>query len=224
MTEDEALGVENCHVADFLNSLLTDSVDFIFTDPPYSEKSLHLYAILAEQAARVLKPGHLCMCYCGALFFPDVFRWFEQVEGLEWHWLFREKHNRGFPQMFKSRTLQAGKPILSWYKPDAEGNISPSHFAWTVDEFTGGRRDKRHHRWGQGVEAAIYFIEAYTRPGELVIDPFVGGGTTAIAAKRTGRSWLVNDLAPDCCETTRRRLREQDGLFAAGQSAYPELW
>jgi hypothetical protein len=39
-------------------------------------------------------------------------------------------------------------------------------------------------------------IECFTKPGELVLDPFVGGGTTAIEAMRLGRRCVVADLNP----------------------------
>lgn len=39
----------------------SNSVDLIFTDPPYEKKSLHLYGDLAQCAARWLKPGGLLM-------------------------------------------------------------------------------------------------------------------------------------------------------------------
>jgi len=41
-----------------------------------------------------------------------------------------------------------------------------------------------------------YFIERYTKPGELVFDPFAGSGTVAIEAEITGRNYIVWDLNP----------------------------
>jgi len=41
-----------------------------------------------------------------------------------------------------------------------------------------------------------YFIERYTKPGDLVFDPFAGSGTVAIEAEITGRNYIVWDLNP----------------------------
>jgi len=41
-----------------------------------------------------------------------------------------------------------------------------------------------------------YFIERYTKPGDLVFDPFAGSGTVAIEAEITGRNHIVWDLNP----------------------------
>jgi len=41
-----------------------------------------------------------------------------------------------------------------------------------------------------------YFIERYTKPGDLVFDPFAGSGTVAIEAEMTARNYIVWDLNP----------------------------
>jgi DNA modification methylase len=45
-------------------------------------------------------------------------------------------------------------------------------------------------------EAIEPFITHYTRPGATVLDPFAGSGMTGVAARRTGRKAILNDLAP----------------------------
>jgi DNA modification methylase len=42
--------------------------------------------------------------------------------------------------------------------------------------------------------------------GGLVLDPFAGSGTTAVAAKRLGRQWLGIELNPEYAEMARRRI------------------
>jgi hypothetical protein len=41
---------------------------------------------------------------------------------------------------------------------------------------------------------------------ELIVHPFLGSGTTAVAAIMEGRQFLGCDIDPGCVETTRRRL------------------
>ncbi len=45
-------------------------------------------------------------------------------------------------------------------------------------------------------KVAHYFIQRYSRPGELVLDPFSGRGTTALQARLHGRQTVCNDLNP----------------------------
>lgn len=56
-------------------------------------------------------------------------------------------------------------------------------------------------RFSPGLARAI--IEGFSRPGDLVIDPFVGGGTSAVEALLTGRSAVVADINPLATFVTR---------------------
>lgn len=53
-------------------------------------------------------------------------------------------------------------------------------------------------------------IQAGSPPGSLVLDPFLGSGTTAIVARRLGRDFLGIDCQAEYCEMARKRL-EQSG-------------
>jgi len=49
-------------------------------------------------------------------------------------------------------------------------------------------------------------VAASSRPGDLVLDPFAGSGTTGAAAARLGRRWLLVDRNPVAVEIARARL------------------
>lgn len=51
-----------------------------------------------------------------------------------------------------------------------------------------------------------YFIERHSRPGDVVLDPFLGSGTTAVAAAETGRHYLGFELSESYCKIARRRI------------------
>ena len=51
-------------------------------------------------------------------------------------------------------------------------------------------------------------IAASSNPGEVVLDPFVGSGTTAAAAKRLGRRYIGIDLSPEYVQRTQDRLQK----------------
>jgi hypothetical protein len=50
------------------------------------------------------------------------------------------------------------------------------------------------------------FVAALTRPGDLVLDPFSGGGSTGQACQELGRRYIGLDKRPCQCELARRRL------------------
>jgi len=122
--------------------------------------------------------------------------------GLDWFWMFRERHNQGFPYMFKTRTLQMGKCILAWSK----GKPNPSQWKVTMDEYTGGKREKALHKWQQSVGAASYYLRQYTVVGNVVLDPFCGSGTTLVAAEEARRHWIGYDIDPVAAEKSKGRM------------------
>lgn len=59
-------------------------------------------------------------------------------------------------------------------------------------------------------------IMASSNPGEIVLDPFIGSGTTAAAAKRVGRRYVGIDISEAYAEHTRKRLEGVRDESAAG--------
>jgi site-specific DNA-methyltransferase (adenine-specific) len=53
-----------------------------------------------------------------------------------------------------------------------------------------------------------YLIKTYTLPGDLILDPFAGSGTTLIAARNTGRRYIGGDITPEYVATAKHRLAE----------------
>lgn len=51
-------------------------------------------------------------------------------------------------------------------------------------------------------------ILATTRPGDRVVDPFLGSGSSAIACRRTGRNYLGIDISPQCVAAAKLRLEK----------------
>lgn len=58
------------------------------------------------------------------------------------------------------------------------------------------------------VELPRRLIELYTFEGDLVLDPFLGSGSTAVAAVETGRHYVGYELSEEYIELAERRIRE----------------
>ncbi len=71
-------------------------------------------------------------------------------------------------------------------------------------------RDKKLHPATYPISLARRCIELFTHAGELVLDPFLGSGTTLLAARDAGRSAVGADLNADYIGLSERRLDEAE--------------
>ena len=183
------------------------SVDFIITDPPYPKEFLPCWSELAEFAAHALKPGGSLLAMAGHIYLPEVFRRLESQQQLIYHWQLCYEVP-GFNGAVWPRRLRAGyKPIL-WYKRDG-GQEQKCNFQHTdVIKALYNRPDRRFHKWGQQETGIYSLLYRFVHAGDVVCDPFVGGGTTAIAALALGCEFIGADIDAAAVETTRRRMLE----------------
>ena len=70
----------------------------------------------------------------------------------------------------------------------------------------GTGKEKDGHPWQQALGEAEELITRFSRPKDLVVDPFLGSGTTVLAAKNTGRSFFGMDTDELAVKTTLGRL------------------
>ncbi|GIU82146.1 MAG: site-specific DNA-methyltransferase [Acidobacteria bacterium] len=90
-------------------------------------------------------------------------------------------------------------------------------FTKSVWRFAAERASKVGHPAPFPVELPYRLIQLYTFEGEIVLDPFVGSGTTCIAALKTNRKYVAYDVDKKYCDLAEQRikqfLREQNTLF-----------
>jgi len=177
-----------------------ESIDLIFTDPPYDRESSSLYADLAKYAATVLVPGGWLLAYSGHANLPDVYKAFSETEGITYAWTFCILHNDADLRFRKYKLHNAWKPIVAAYKPPLAVS-----WEWFKDVASGGK-EKDLHEWQQSELEAAYFIEPLASFKAVVCDPFCGSGTTLVAAKRLGRRWIGFEINEEHVLSARMRI------------------
>jgi DNA modification methylase len=68
---------------------------------------------------------------------------------------------------------------------------------------------KADHPTPKPVELAMHFIQLHTQSGDVVLDPFMGGGSTAEAAKKMGRQFVGVELDERWAKIAVNRLRQE---------------
>ncbi len=65
---------------------------------------------------------------------------------------------------------------------------------------------KRYHTTQKNLKMIEYLIKIHSNEGDVVYDPFLGGGTTAIASINTNRVWIGSELHKNQFEIARERI------------------
>lgn len=164
---------------------LDESVDLIFSDPPYTADALPLYMDVAKLAMRVLKPGGSFVVYAGHHMLPDIMNSCISA-GLRYWWTLALWHQGASATVYGRQVLVGWKPMV-WCVKGNRPNCK---------EFMSDRLDmtkppeKLAHDWEQGIEEARYVIEHLTYANQVVADYTAGSGTTGIASLSAGRYFV----------------------------------
>ncbi len=94
---------------------------------------------------------------------------------------------------------------------------------WTIPWLTQDAKERTGYPTQKPVALLERILEAATDPGDTVADFFAGSGTTAVAAMRLGRSWVVGDRAELSEETSKRRI-EDEAESCAGWTSTQIAW
>lgn len=200
---DENEGVYTGDAQELAKHIPNNSIDMIFTDPPYPKEYLHLYGWLSSTANRILKDGMWLWAY-GGMVHPDVLNLLTSHMTL--HFTHILLHHGGYPRWWAKKLMVGYKPIYALTKG------TPERLEW-MSTVHADSMDKRYHNWGQGIGLAIQVIEQLTSPNQIILDPFAGGGTTAAACKILSRQYLSFEINPQTAQTARQRIHSTQPLF-----------
>jgi len=184
---------------------LRGQVDAMITDPPYLSEYIPLYGELAELAAELLRPHgvlvvmtpHLHLLEVGNLMTPH----------LRYRWICVYHMGDTKANVSAAKTATSWKPLLVFTRYDAE-NL---RFVCS-DYFSGARGnsdgvEKTLHHWQQSLDGFTEIVQRFTEPGDLVVDPFLGSGTTALACLQLGRRFVGCDIDAGAVAIARRRVQ-----------------
>ena len=115
----------------------------------------------------------------------------------------RSKFTAGHLDAEGTRTEREGVVNPEW-------SVRPNVWRYAVGQ------DSTGHPAPFPLDLARDHIASWSNPGDLVLDPFSGSGTTAKAAKELGRKFLGLEINPEYCAIAERRIAQQVlGLEAA---------
>lgn len=196
------LALHHCAVADLHQHVDAGSVDLIFTDPPYEADALDAYGELATFAAHALKPGGIMLVLSGQTYLPAVLYELTTVEVIHYVWTIAYDMPGGSVMVNTARAHCNWKPLILLCKGAYTGE-------WYSDRLTVPTlktQENDLHRWQQQEIGITEALKKWATPGLLVCDPFVGAGTTGVAAQTLGCGFIGADIDANALAKTRERL------------------
>lgn len=194
-----------------LRQLPGASVDMVLTDPPYlaryrdrdgrrivnDDNQRWMFPAFAE-LYRVLKPDSYCVSFYGwnkADRFLTVWRECGFTPVGHFAWVKRYASQIRFVRMMHEQAylLVKGNPPVPAHPPADVLN-------W---QYTGNVL----HPTQKPVSSLMPLIEAYSRPGNIVLDPFAGSGSTGMAARQAKRLFILIEKELEYHQTAQARLR-----------------
>jgi len=94
--------------------------------------------------------------------------------------------------------------ILCFSKSKVKGN---KHFLRNHVEINKGTKYIKNLNAQMPLSLADHFIKNYTQKGEIVLDPFLGSGTTGVVCMNRQRSFIGIELVPEYLEIAKERIK-----------------
>lgn len=110
--------------------------------------------------------------------------------------------SEGNPYIKKKSGVYEGYRVRVRTETENDGYRYPRTVIYTSNGNSGSL-----HPTQKPLDIIEYLVQTYTKSGDLVVDPFSGSGTTALAARRTGRNFITGDISPEYAAIARERLR-----------------
>ena len=176
---------------------LDKKFDFIITDPPYPKEYLPLYEVLAKRSQEWLKDDGLLIVMCGQSYLDQILQMMTKHINYYWTCAYLTP---GQPTPLKQRQVNTSwKPIFIFGKESYSGKIFG-------DVFKSDAEDKTLHEWQQSVSGMLSIIKQFCLPGQSILDPFCGTGTTGVAALMHECMFAGIEIDSNTADIARKRL------------------
>lgn len=207
MFRNQIIEGDSAHV---LKEMPEGSIDLVVTDPPYlvnyrdrDGRSLRnddnaggVMPVFAPMAS-AMKRDSYAVCFAGWSALP-LFTAAWEAAGLrivsQIVWQKRYASRKSYTEYRHESTY-----VLAKGNPAKPVHPLPSVMEWV---YSGNKR----HPTEKAVEIIAPLVRCFSKPGDLVCDPFSGSGSTSVAAALSGRDYLGIDIDPTHVATARSRL------------------
>jgi site-specific DNA-methyltransferase (adenine-specific) len=206
---------------EILPTLEAGSVDAVITDPPfgigfeYQEREAHnnpadywrFLSPVYSEINRVLKDGGFCAIWQANKYLRYAWEWFGDDVRIY-------AGCKNFVQLRKTPINYGFDPIVIRYKQGTP--LRPSKPNRNLDFFVANTAKwvaqtnslARQHPCPRPIDQADQLVENFTAEGGVILDPFMGSGTTGAACVKMGRNFIGIEKEPRYFEIAQKRIAE----------------
>jgi DNA modification methylase len=193
---------------ELMKNIPDKSVDLIITDPPYGKKADKGTNGFGSAKNRQYVGGWDNATPCKEVF-DEMFRISKNVICFGGNY-FSDKLPPSNCWIFWDK-----KGDVAFKNPFADGELIFTTFKKPVKKivfkqqgFIKESKDERYHPTQKPSELVQMLIEMYSKKGDIICDPFMGGGTTGVACINTDREFIGFEIREDYFEIARKRIEE----------------
>ena len=181
-------------------------VDLVLTDPPYNlnrkydgtiddnrDDYKQWCELWFEEIKRI---GKVIVVSVGL---KNVPMWFE-IEPPLWQYCWFKNNNMGSGSKYTN--IGIWEPFLIYGNPKRIG--TDGAYIPVVPQ-----PEAEEHDCPKPLKLFAKIIHSFTQENDTILDPFLGSGTTAVAAKQLGRNYIGIEISEKYCAIARERLRQE---------------
>lgn len=211
MLERNKIYCGNC--LELMKEIPDKSIDLVLADPPYNAQRLFANDNLTENAytdftnkwlsecARIIK-GDIVIII-GVKYQKPIVLWLFQNLNFCWEFIWWKSNG-----MLNGKATFAVYDKVLWFSqnegkhkrhPDIPRDV------WNIPVIP--QANDFGHPTPKSMKGIKNIVKLLSEEGDLILDPFLGSGTTAVACKSLNRDYIGIEISPEYCEIARRRLK-----------------
>ena len=203
--------IKNIDCRDGFKLIPNESIDIIFTDPPYglgkkgikNDHNLMLFYSVLPESYRVLKKDAFYITFFSTKFLPEIFK--NNPFQYFWNFILYCPNGRvispiGFTKYMSCVVFKKGNPKMIKRGKDI--------FVDTPGKMVEPDEGFINHPTPKPKTFIKEILMMFSKEGDVVLDPFIGSGSTAVACKQLKRNFIGFEINKNYCELAKERLKK----------------
>lgn len=211
MLNDLINTIQNIDCLEGFKKIPDRSIDLVLTDPPYglnkqgikNDHDLSLFYSILPESHRVLKDNSFFITFFSTKFLPYIFK----NNPFQYYWNFvlycpngRVMSPIGFTKYMSCVVFRKGNPKMVKRSKDI--------FVDTPGKMVEPDEGFINHPTPKPKTFIKEILNMFSKEGDIVLDPFIGSGSTAVACKILKRNYIGFDINNDYCKLSENRINK----------------